>query len=498
MLKPFTCQDVARALTAYLANELPTEQRAAFNAHLNSCAECTHQVSTAGRLETELRAEFAAWQPRLPRLASAHIQEQVYARMRAQVQWQKVWQWAGNMVSFLVLAALVAAAWAVWQMGTEPLRRVPPAPPATVPWGMEQANAQGTLWANTTGPRQPEMQWEVRNSSLFTGGPVIDATGTLYIASQDARLHAYSPKGDELWSAVLPRAATGTPALSPANILYLADVYGGLMAVSTSGRVLWHFNLNKDGGLSSPVLGPEGTVYYASMLHMQAITAEGQLRWRVPLPTYSYVSPLPRLSQDGRYLAFADTVLDTTTGQTLSPATPEQFDAFVVGEKGQLYLQAGARLIPWEPNQPSHILATPDEAKKVMWDESQVPFPSMAGILPDGRGWVYLFNEHSRNFMWLEPGEASLTQSGPTFNLLGVMHAGRVIAVDELGVVYACKEFFAQPFSPATCYAHLFGGETPLWQFPIRRRGESVIGGALAQETLYLVTSGGYLLAVSD
>jgi outer membrane protein assembly factor BamB len=357
---------------------------------------------------------------------------------------------------------------------------------------MEQGNAQGTLWANTSGPRQPQLQWEAHNSSLFTGGPIVDATGTLYLTSQDARLHAYAPSGTKLWSAVLPSAAIGSPALN-GNVLYLADVYGGLMAVSTDGRVLWHFNTNKDGGLSSPVLGPEGTAYYASMLHLQAVTPEGQLRWRVPLPTYSYVSPLPRLSADGRNLAFADTVVEAATGQTLSAATPEQFDAFVASDKGPLYLQQGAYLIPWEPHQPERVVAAPDP-----WVTEQIPFPSMAGILPDGRGWVYLFSENSRNLLWLEAGTASLTQSGPTFNLLGVMHAGRVVAVDEAGVVYACKEFFANPFSPATCYAHLFGGETPLWQFPIRRRGESIIGGALAQETLYLVTSGGYLLAVSD
>lgn len=493
MLKPFTCQAVAHHLAAYLANELSAEQRAAFNAHLSTCAECEQYVFAARRLDLDLRAEFAAWQPRLPRLASAHIQEQVYARMRAQLHWQKVGQWAGNAVSVLVVAVLVAAAWAVWQLSVEPLKRVPPAPPAAL-WGMEQGNAQGALWAQTLGPRQPQLQWEAFEPSRFTGGPVVSAAGTLYIASQDARLHALSPEGAKLWSAVLPQAAIGTPALSAENVLYLTDVQGGLMAVSNNGRVLWHFNSPKDGGLSSPVLGPDNTLYYASMLHLQAISPEGQLRWRVPLPTYSYVSPLPRLSTDGRYLAFADTVVEAATGQILNPATPEQFDAFVVGADGQLYLQQSASFTRWGPGQPSHTDQTTEASA-----ESQRPFPSMAGVLPDGRGWVYLFNENGRNLLWLEPGQAaSLTPSGPAFEILGVMHAGRVVAVDEAGVVFACKEFFARPLSPATCYAHTFGAQTPLWQFPIKWRGEAVIGGALAQETLYLVTSGGYLLAVSD
>ncbi|WP_322508364.1 hypothetical protein [Anaerolinea sp.] len=46
----------------------------------------------------------------------------------------------------------------------------------------------------------------------------------------------------------------------------------------------------------------DGTTYYPTGASLRAVDAQGGLRWRINLPTYSIINSLPRLIRDERFL----------------------------------------------------------------------------------------------------------------------------------------------------------------------------------------------------
>lgn len=490
------CQAVHRALGAYLGGAMPPLERAAVEAHLAQCGACAEAVRAHKRLGAELRAELTAWRPQLSPEASARLQTRVYEGLRSQLKWAGMFQFAGHLAQGLVSVLVILVAVGLWRRAPGPLTAALGAPAGRPLWAAEQGDAQATLVGAGLGPQAPGVAWELNWPARFAGGPVVAADGTVYVATLDRRLLALAPEGQVRWSAHLPAQPAGTPALGADGGLVLADVTGNLMAVAAGGRLRWATTRPPDGALSSPILGPDGTAYYASLRYLHAVAADGRLRWRVALPTDSYVSPLPRLSADAQTVFFADVALAAETGEQLAGPTAEPFDEFVVGADGLVYLREGLRLARWWPGIAAPASATADVGEQLLGD--RFPFPTMAGVLPDGRAWMYLFTNDRRHLLWLTPGGASVSMSGPAFELLGHLRPGRVVAVDQAGTVYACKEFFAVPRSFATCYAHPYGAAEPRWQWPLLRLERTVLGGALAGGRLYVVTDSGRLLVLGE
>jgi outer membrane protein assembly factor BamB len=125
--------------------------------------------------------------------------------------------------------------------------------------------------------------WQ-RKNVVGTFGPTIGPDGTVYAWNENKGLEALNPQnGDRYWSSA-DAYASSEPALSPdGTTLYVAgsvDLYA-LSAGRTGGQVEWTYPIT---ATDVPAVGPDGTIYVSSGGTLDAINANGTLKW-------SYVSP---------------------------------------------------------------------------------------------------------------------------------------------------------------------------------------------------------------
>jgi outer membrane protein assembly factor BamB len=98
--------------------------------------------------------------------------------------------------------------------------------------------------------------------SLDNSSPAVGADGTIYfIGGSSNALFAVNPDGTQKW-AVFKGGSGGTPAIGFDNTIYFQD-YTGFYAITPSGDVRWKLLIG-DGQPSSPVIGPDGTIYICS------------------------------------------------------------------------------------------------------------------------------------------------------------------------------------------------------------------------------------------
>jgi hypothetical protein len=322
----------------------------------------------------------------------------------------------------------------------------------------------------------------------------VAADGSVYANTADGHLLALAPDGRLRWKLRLPARPIRTPALGESGRIYVVDQLGQLTAVTPAGELAWTVAAHGGAGLSSPIAGPDETVYYATYNGLAAVSAEGRLEWEVRLPTYSYISPLPRLSPDGRFLFFADTVSDARTGVHLFGPTGETLDSYLVGGDGKIYLQQQLRFVEWLPTQGGMQLIPviePRDASEILY-----PFPIMAGVTPNGRGWVFASSATGEKLAWLDEDWLSWVgqKEAPQYSL---PIAGRVVAVDASMQLTSCEYVFATSQS-SICQSRPLGATRPAWHVEVEKPGRAILGGALVPGRLYLTTEGGRLIALAE
>ncbi len=80
-------------------------------------------------------------------------------------------------------------------------------------------------------------------------------------------------------------------------ILVWIMVVAGLQARARPGEELWHWTTGA-GILSSPAIGPDGTVYFgADDGNLYAVSSSGRGRWL--FPTYQILEASPAIGKDG-------------------------------------------------------------------------------------------------------------------------------------------------------------------------------------------------------
>jgi hypothetical protein len=127
--------------------------------------------------------------------------------------------------------------------------------------------------------------------------------------------------------------------------------------------------------------------------------------------------------------------------------------------------------------------------------------PAHAGVLPDGRNWVWfiaLFG--TPKLVWTEMGSSISTP------LDIPLEAARLLAVDPDAVAYICGRSIPQPdeFAKLLCQAWRADG-LKAWEVTLVReldlygvRPPLISGGALAGKTLYVSTGSGTLFALGE
>ena len=136
-------------------------------------------------------------------------------------------------------------------------------------WPMHQHDARHTGRAAVSGPTDPQLAWYFLAQASFTAGAVIDAQGTIYIASDDGIVRALRPDGHELWKHELakpsgrfklPIPVDSTPLLTAGGELLVAARDGVLYAFATGDGVkVWDYDTGADIH-ASPAIASDGRI----------------------------------------------------------------------------------------------------------------------------------------------------------------------------------------------------------------------------------------------
>lgn len=158
---------------------------------------------------------------------------------------------------------------------------------------MFRGGPQRTGQAFVKGPRSANPVWAFRTQGRIYADPVVGADGTLYVASHDGFLYAVSPDGKEKWSFDVRGKIWGTPAIAEDGTVYVGSDADMLFALTPAGELKWTLSTalppEKKGEKvhaskwdvdTSPVLGKDGTIYFACHYYLFAVRPSGELRWR--------------------------------------------------------------------------------------------------------------------------------------------------------------------------------------------------------------------------
>ncbi len=362
---------------------------------------------------------------------------------------------------------------------------IPLPSPGQHSYANEGGDPRQTRWVNVGGPVTPTVQWTFEAAG-FTGGPVIDAAGMVYIATQDGTLYALDEGGNVHWQTTLAAQPVGSPALAADGTLYIAD-RDGLTAIVAPGEVLWRFS-PENGTLttSGPVVGADGAVYYKTLDSLLALASDGTLRWQTPVTESAATTP-PRLAPDGQVIFWenlAFTVADGapyawSEGGTLN----EPLRQVLVGADGHLYHRYDVRLVRASP--------VPNGSAVIVVDGAQYGISSGldAGVMPDGRPWLITPIHFGLGFRWF-------TQDGAADGLFKAVEARKMFlaGIDRQQTAFLCVDFYT---AAAECVAFRPGTSLPVWR--TRLNGVKLIAGvALTGGRLYVATREGKLWAIGE
>jgi len=445
-----------------------------------------------------LRRRHARQQSRQPRTrlgkAVAATRLAVTERTQAQVvTWRRNWSTSATLVALVALVLVGGAI--LWQSQRSTLTTGFIAIPGDHLWATARHDAQATRWTPTVGPAQePTIAWQWQADADFSGGPVVAADGTVYLADRGGTLTALLPTGAVRWQLALSIQPFGTPALLPDGTIALLGSQGEVVLVTPTGQ-LRHLVTTASTAkpLTNPVADANGTIYYVTEEHLAAVGSGGAVIWQQRIPTYSYIDPVLRLSEDGQRLYFEDIASNTSAGKAIYAATKEPMDKFIVGANGQSYLAGQAALATLTFGE--QLLVTP----LIQWDPillgTSVRLPQDAGVLPDGRLWIFYAGgfEHAK-LIWVDTSG----QPEAIVDYTWEVDSTQLIGLDGQGLLYTCgRQYTNRQEQRLECMAHAAGARTVRWKFTFPENGFPV-GGALAPGRLYVATAEGRLYALAN
>ncbi len=414
--------------------------------------------------------------------AGSWLEERVYLAVS---EWRRMAATGGAFAALVFIVAV--GSWLLWRSQNSGLEVTQIRVPGGNLWAAEMHDAQGTQWSAALGPAQAQLLWSYTAPGPLMSGPVIDRNGNLYITGDGSRVYSITASGQARGFVRLAHVPSGSPALSADGNIIIADQDGGLAAFDGQGRLLWEYRGDPpDPARSGPVIGPDDTVYLTLHNHIIAVDASGQRRWQVELPTYSFVSPMPRLSPKGEYLLFEDAIIDAPTGETQFGKTSDPMDKYLVGSDGEIYYQTPDRFMEWKPTETGAVMT-----QRIKLDERSLgtsfQFPTLTGISPTHQAWLYYSTdlEYTR-IVWV--GAQSQGMQIIDFPY----RPARLIGIDAGGVAYVCGLISGR--SKSECRAVRLDSGVVVWKLDLDSKNVPV-GGALVEGRLYIATAEGGLFA---
>ncbi len=165
------------------------------------------------------------------------------------------------------------------------------------------------------------VKWKFEAEILgFTGSPVIDKNGVLYLPAEDSYLYALNPDGSVLWQFKINDWGTDSPALAEDGTIYIGSLDNYLYAINPNGTLKWRFNAQDNIIQSSPTIGADGTVYFGicgpgyDIGRVYAVNPDGTEKWHQDVGDYVYSTAA--IGEDG-------TVYITSNDQYLYALDPD-------------------------------------------------------------------------------------------------------------------------------------------------------------------------------
>jgi outer membrane protein assembly factor BamB len=281
---------------------------------------------------------------------------------------------------------------------------------------------------------QLELLWSFHpaGASSFHSTPAIDANGTIFIgfstggASPDAHgtFYALDPGGQVVWTVDLGGGRqTSSPVLGPDGTIYVTSGAGKLFAISPAGQTLW---TAQTGPMvkASPALGADGTVYVASMNDkLYAVRAplagqtEGSVRWTFQFGQFPGEKPavtaaVPPPGADGKG----------------SGATP------TIGPDGTIYIGAdNSNMYAVAPDGQLKWMFEAERAVAGIWSSALLSADGQRLYFGANQGGVYALKTADGSLDWQYPIVGSVYNS-LTLDRNGVLYtgstAGHLIAID--------------------------------------------------------------------
>jgi len=181
------------------------------------------------------------------------------------------------------------------------------------PFAMLGGDARHTGTRGGPAPRSsPRLLWTAPVGGPVAGSPTIGPDGTIYVASHDGGLYAFTPAGAQKWRFAMTDRSWSTPAVAADGTIYVGSDDDHLYAITADGALRWKLRLGAcdprgfgpessrcdvDGG---PTLGPDGTIYVGGD-GIHAVWPDGTLRWKLATP--EHVASAPALGADGTVYA---------------------------------------------------------------------------------------------------------------------------------------------------------------------------------------------------
>ncbi|MBU6409731.1 MAG: PQQ-binding-like beta-propeller repeat protein [Verrucomicrobia bacterium] len=110
--------------------------------------------------------------------------------------------------------------------------------------------------------------WRLRTGGIFGTSPILDDKGRIYIEANQL-LIAVSPEGKKLWDFGAPWWVHSSPAAAANGTVYCPYPWQELLDFGPDRTIEWTA-IEKGGINGSPVIGPDGTVYFTCADFMTA------------------------------------------------------------------------------------------------------------------------------------------------------------------------------------------------------------------------------------
>jgi len=143
--------------------------------------------------------------------------------------------------------------------------------------------------------------------------------------------YAWTDEGSLKWAFETGGGVVSSPAIGPDGTIYLGSNDGSLYAINPDGTLKWTFP-TKGAVHSRPAIGPDGTIYVGSWDHyLYAINRDGSAKWA--FLTKGEINSSPFIGPDGTvYVGSWDHYLYAINGSSVKPPEPQKA-AFEEGEE---------------------------------------------------------------------------------------------------------------------------------------------------------------------